>query len=272
METRKAAGVIAGTAALVTAIVAAFLWDPDESYPAAPNTAADTIAEAELTTATHQRVFLGHRSVGENILSGVEGVYAAKGMASPALVEISLDEGRPEPPYGGVLAHAAIGRNRHPEEKLANYDHLIRGGLADAIDVALLKFCYEDVTWRTDVDALFAAYTSTLEKLERDHPDVTFLHVTVPLTTGPNGLKDHLKILIGRDDNAARARYNALLRKAYDPSQVFDLAAVEATAPDGSRGNELQRGLSSDGAHLNDTGSALAAVELLRLLTKHAEN
>ena len=43
-----------------------------------------------------------------------------------------------------------------------------------------MKFCSLDITSSTDVDAIFARYRDTMAALERDFPDVTFIHVTVP--------------------------------------------------------------------------------------------
>jgi lysophospholipase L1-like esterase len=170
-------------------------------------------------------------------------------------------------PADGALVHALIGENRHPVGKLKNFDATLRGGLAEQVDVAALKFCYIDIRWNSDVEDLFARYQDTLAQLESDYPQVRFVHMTVPLTTGPYGVRDHLKVLVGRDDNAARERYNDLMREAYGEEQLFDLARLEATEPDGSvREQQLFGGYSSDGAHLNAAGSEQIAAELVGFL------
>lgn len=247
----------------------AFITQAKENVVPAPNVAAAAISAEELDSAADRRLFFGHMSVGKNVLSGVQDVYVTRGAAQPEIIEFERDGAAPKlPAGGGAFAHTLIGRNRHPQEKLANFDAALRGGLADQVDVALLKFCYVDISWHTDVDALFATYKQTLDALERDYPNVTFLHVTAPLTTGPSTIKQRVKVLIGRDDNAARGRFNDLLRQTYGPDQLFDLAAVESTAPDGTTAATLYRGYSSDGAHLNASGSSAAAVEFLRLLAR----
>lgn len=275
MRTRTVAIALAGLVAVgvLGAASVALMWDPNPTFEPAPNDAASRITDEELSRAAEVRVFFGHMSVGKNVLSGVRQLYEDHGLPTPAFVElpsmVGAAPGRlPEiDAAGGVLVHALIGENRHPYRKLENFEATLRGGLADRVDVALIKFCYVDIRWDTDVDRLFAAYTETMDRLEKDFPDVRFVHVTAPLSTGPYGVKDRIKVLVGRNDNATRARYNEMLRSAYPDEQIFDLAAVEASGPDGAPRPELYAGYSNDGEHLNDTGSALAAVEFLRTVS-----
>jgi lysophospholipase L1-like esterase len=143
---------------------------------------------------------------------------------------------------------------------------LLRSGLADQVDVAVLKFCYVDFTTSTDVDQLFREYRKTLDALERDFPRVTFLHSTAPLMVHPSGWKGNLKAMLGRDDNVTRERYSALVREAYGAAHLFDIAAIEGTAPDGTRQAALYAAYTTDGGHLNEGGSAVVAAGLLRLV------
>lgn len=261
---RLAAAVVA--VGLLGACTYYFLWDPTPSYASVDDDAASRTSGAELAALGERRTFFGHMSVGNNILSGLDRLYATHDVASPAEIEVAPGDA-PALPAGGVLAEALIGENRHPVGKLANFDTMLRGGLAEQVDTAALKFCYIDIRWNSDVEALFARYRDTLAKLEADYPEVQFVHMTVPLTTGPYGIRDHLKVLVGRDDNAARERYNALMREEYGPDRLFDLAALEATEPDGVlRERELFAGYSSDGAHLNAAGSARIAAEFVGFL------
>lgn len=253
------------TLGLLGAATYAFAWNPTPTYEAAPNDVAEQVSVDDLTKAADLRVFFGHMSVGRNIMSGMRDVYAANDVPLPEIVEIAPGE-VPELSGEGVLVHALIGENYHPLWKLENFDATLRAGLAEKIDVAMLKFCYLDVGWRTDTEALFAEYTKTMDALEADFPNIRFVHMTVPLTTGPYGIKDHLKIVLGREDNPAREEYNALMRAKYGPERLLDLAAIESTAPDGTITPELYAGYTSDGSHLNDTGSALVAAELAQLL------
>lgn len=238
----------------------------------APSSAAVVVdktatAEAsELHAVAEQRVFFGHMSVGGNILSGLDDVYRASNVAPPALVEIQPGTA-PALPAGGVLVHALIGPNSQPLEKLANFDATLRAGLAEQVDVAAVKFCYVDIRWDSDVEELFSRYQGTLARLEADYPEVRFVHMTVPLMTGPSGIRSGVKALVGRDDNAARERYNTMMRDAYGPDRLFDLAALEATEPDGViRQWELYAGYSSDGGHLNAEGAVHVAAGLVDFL------
>ena len=255
--------VVVAAVALLGASTWFFFWDPTPSYESVANDGASLTGRGDLEAFSERRIFFAHMSVGNNILSGIDQIRAAHDIAPATEIEIAPGDA-PALPADGVLVHALIGENRHPLRKLANFDATLRGGLAAQIDTAALKFCYIDIRWSTDVEALFDTYRTTLAELEADYPAVRFVHMTVPLTTGPYGIRDHLKVLVGRDDNAARERYNALMRKTYGPDRLFDLAALEATEPDGTTGErELFGGYTSDGAHLNAAGSARIAAEFV---------
>lgn len=243
------------------------------------------ISSHDLEAAARTRVFFGHQSVGMNVIEGVGALYAARGAAAPPVAELGADTNIAVPSTGGgFLDHAYLGRNGDPLGKIRDFDTRMRSGLAQRVDVALFKFCYVDVTSDTDVDALFQVYRSTMAALERDYPHVTFLHVTTPLTT-ESGLKGKLKKLLGGGDqsaadNVARQHLNSLMRREYGGSGLFDLAAIESTAPDGSRvtgSYEGQRyfalygGYASDNGHLTTAGSEIAAARLLELVARAHE-
>jgi hypothetical protein len=241
-------------------------------------TVADAIDAHTATTAARARVFFGHQSVGANIIQAMPFVYDAKGLPSPEIVEV-LPGSSAQLPRGGFFAHSFIGENGDPEGKLDAFDSMLRSGLGDEVSVAMMKFCYVDIDASTDVAALFGKYQATFAALERDFPNVTFLHLTTPLTTA-GGVKSRLKAILGAGnpraaDNAARERLNTLIRRAYDSDHVFDLAALESVAPDGttlsgSYGGEvyhtLYKGYAVDEGHLTPTFSRLAAAKLLTLV------
>lgn len=246
--------------------------------------AADISAAADGTAvqrAADLRVFFAHQSVGEDLVSEIPAVYAAAEVTSPEVIEVSGDpRERSAVPSSdeGFFAHTRIGENGDPIGKLEEFDAWMRAGMADRVDVAFIKLCYVDLTGDTDADAVFKRYNQTLTSLERDYPDVTFVVVTTPLSTEPD-LKARIKGLLGRDhpdpkSNAVRERFNELLREQYG-TRVFDVAAFQSTAPDGSRirgtvaGQEyfaLYEGHARDRGHLNDTASAVAAARLMTFL------
>jgi len=49
--------------------------------------------------------------------------------------------------------------------------------------VAILKYCYVDITASTDAAALFSKYDALLRSLRLRFPSITFVAATVPLTT-----------------------------------------------------------------------------------------
>jgi len=255
----------------VGVVVLARFWGPREPEPS-PDASAGTVTPAELAVAADQRVFIGHMSIGWNLLDGLQRLYADAEVPEAEVVQVSVGDPPPELPEGeGAVVHAEIGVNGDPLGKLANFDAAMRSGLADEVDVAMVKLCFTDVTAKTDVDQVFAAYQDTLDGLQRDYPDVRFVHTTVPLTAAPSGIKQHLKVLVRGDDNEARERYNDLVRGAYADDDLFDIAAVESTTADGTRMSTLAPGWAdADREHLNAAGSAVLAARFLDLLTQGA--
>jgi hypothetical protein len=235
-----------------------------------------------LAAAAKVRAFFGHQSVGNNVLGAVPGVYARADVAAPPIVGLSDSPDSTD----GYLMEALVGTNEDPQSKMRDFAEIVTGPTGDSLDVALMKFCYVDITADTDVDSLFQQYKSSMEQVSAERPNITLLYATVPLTTGSEGgLKGRIKSLLGRDDseladNVARERFNALIRGEYQATgRLWDIAAVESTTPDGTRvagdfeGSEyysLYRGYASDNGHLNDLGSAEAAAALLLLIGQHA--
>jgi hypothetical protein len=229
--------------------------------------AASAVGAQELSAAARTKVFFGHQSVGRNVLDGLDGLYAVNGLTAPT-----------------SWSDAYIGENGDPLGKIDDFEARIREGAGAEVDVALMKFCYVDVTDGTDVDALFERYRTTMAGLERDFPGVRFLHVTATLTTEAglvSRLKAGVKSLLGREvvesraDNVARERFNALMREEYGPERLFDLAEIESTAPDGTRvsgevgGRDyfaLYSGYAADSGHLDQEASMLAAAHLVALV------
>lgn len=235
--------------------------------------AVSQIGTADLEKVARTRVFFGHQSVGLNVLGGVSEVFAAHGVQAP-----SLEQTRTAPGAGaGYVAHAPIGENTKPLQKIQDFDAVIRGGMGKRVDVAMMKLCYIDIAADTDVGTLFATYRDTMAALRRDFPDVIFVTATVPLTTDPgtlSKLKERLAGVgrFGAAANAKREQLNELIRKEYGAGHLFDLAAVESTAPDGSRASgsyqgqpyfALYGGYATDEGHLNADGSRRAATAWL---------
>lgn len=239
---------------------------------------ASGITKDELADVSRTRVFFGHQSVGMNVLDAVRGVYAAHGMAAPAIEVGDASPGK----EGGFISHAFIGENEKPWLKIQDFEAKVRSGAGRRVDVAMMKFCYVDITDKTDISTLFARYREALIALQRDFPEVVFVHVTVPLTAGQGQLWKLKSRLSGRTrfgpaENAVRERLNTLIRSEYPDDRLFDLAAIESTAPDGRRAAgvyegrryyHLYDGYASDSGHLNGEGARVAATAWLRSIAR----
>ncbi len=229
-----------------------------------------------LRTLSSQKIFFGHHSVGANILDGI------RDLSSETSTPLPIVTGGTEALGEGGILHAPVGQNEKPLTKLQAFQQVVDGGVGAKVDVAFFKFCYIDFHAETDVQALFDAYVKTLSDLQARHREVTFVHVTVPLTVTQGGIKGYLKNLLGSGawgerENARRHAFNELLRARYVGKEpLFDLATVESTAADGrlhtyKRDDKLYPSLvpafTDDGEHLNATGRKRVARSLLTFLS-----
>ena len=223
------------------------------------------------------RIFFGHQSVGADIMAGVDDLVKSNADLKLRVVQLQ----GPSLPTGAFFAHQKIGENGKPSQKTDVFAGLMEKGFNANLDIALHKYCFVDVTESTDTAGLFAHYKATLARLHAESPNVTFVHVTTPLTVVQSGWRAAVKRVLGREpdhygDNITRERYNELMRHEYAGREpLFDLAKIESTRPDGNRetiswGDQSAFALvpeyASDGAHLNPVGRRYVAEQLLVFL------
>ena len=223
-----------------------------------------------------KRIFFGHQSVGANILDGVRDL-----MAEDSTLRLNLVRSpAPSSVAGPALIEAFVGENGNPSSKGNGFAADLAQGMGAEGGIALYKYCYLDMQPGADPAALFAMYRANMDSLAARHPEVTFVHVTMPLTTTGSAPKQLLKKLMGKatttDLNAGRNRYNAMLRETYGrKAPVFDLAEIESTRADGSRSFVTRGGQTiytlapewtDDGGHLNAAGRKRVARAFLAYL------
>lgn len=235
-----------------------------------------TVVKADLQAVSRARVLFAHQSVGRNILEGVQALAGEAGVA----VRVQQIDGAPPDAAPGIF-HSDVGTNGDGESKLAAFAGLLDRPEHPAYDVALLKFCYEDMGHDAKGrSGLLDRYAARVRALQQSRPDVRLLHVTSPLRADPPGWKTRIKRLMGKAtdedaDNAVRNAYNSGLRARFATASVFDIAAVESTRPDGGRSSfdapggpvyTLAPDYTVDGGHLNEQGRRRAAAAFLHAL------
>ena len=252
-----------------TALASAPLADAVDSRPA-------TNAADAMQSLAGRRIYFAHQSVGGNILEGIERLRVAH--ATPGFRVVEARD--PSTVDGPALVHFLAGRNADPASKNADFLAMLDARPAPDSGVALLKYCYLDMRADGDPATVFSEYKATVAAARARHPDLTIVHVTMPLTTVEGSGKALLKRLTGRmtsrDLARKRQQYNVLLRREYGGREpIFDIAALESTRPDGARvafrqGGEtiytLAPDYTDDGGHLNATGQQLVAGRLLAFL------
>ena len=234
---------------------------------------------ADLAVVRQGRILFSHHSVGGNIIMGIQRLDSEIPEGRHIRIA-SLDEAATS--KGPMLIHFSGGQNGEPKTKIDSFASTIRGEARLKPDLAFMKFCYVDFNPRTDVDDLFGYYRRTIEALKREHPEIRFAHVTVPVTRWPTELKWRIFRLIGKEvwedaANVKRAEFNRRLKESFGSDRVFDLAQLEAKAPDGrlttfEQGGQsylsLYPGYTEDGGHLNTVGQQVAGTAAIRFMAE----
>ena len=235
------------------------------------------LSDQQIEVLVRQKIFFGHQSVGANIVQGIQEL-----MADDTRLKLRIiASAEPASISGPAFVETSIGRNMDPASKDAAFAAIVNNGLGSQHAVAMYKYCYVDINASTDVRQLFENYKERMDLLQRAHPTLKIVPITVPLTTVEPAAEAWIKSAAGRTTmraaEAKRNEFNNLLRRAYaDKEPIFDLAEAESTRPDGSRsyfmsGNEkvytLAAEYTSDGSHLNAAGRRAAAQRLLTVLS-----
>ena len=237
----------------------------------------DDVPRAYWSKLADKRIFFGYQSVGYNIIDGIRDLIDEHDFIKLNIVETTDPAALDQP----VFAHARVGKNTQPTSKIDHFRDIMDTGMGDKVDIAFLKFCYVDVTRDSDPNKIITNYKKTVDDLILRYPKTRFLHVTVPVSSAPTGvkfaLKELIKSLIGKrgvlDDNIKRQQYNVLLSNTYAKKQnMFDLALTETIDPDGFRHFVEKDGektfvmvnqYTEDGGHLNKQGRRKVAEQLL---------
>jgi hypothetical protein len=221
-------------------------------------------------------VYFAHQSVGAEIVAGVEALTRAYNLP----IHIVQN---PEPisPTRPAFVHFFAGDRRDYASKNAAILRLLESPTRAPHPLVILKYCHGDIKGPGDGTAMFEAYRDTVDTIQFEHPDVTVVHATIPLTTiAENALKSGTKLFLGlpseREVAVARHRYNELLRTEFGASEpIFDVARVQSTRPDGSIERFAFGGAfietlapqnTSDGYALAPACRTVAAAELLEVL------
>jgi hypothetical protein len=276
---------IAACAAVAAAAVAYVTTGRPLATPLDPQrvdlSALDHVPDEVWARLRTQRIYFGHQSVGENVITGLQWILDRKPRIGLRIVSASVPGAFREP----GLIHGPIGVNGDAQSKIKDFDAVVRGPEGARLDVAFMKFCYVDVGTGTDPDAIMSGYRSTIESISQSRPQLQVVHTTMPLTALEIGRKALVRRMIGfpsagESVNSIRGKYNEALRSSFDQDAIFDLAAIEAVAP-GHEPQSLDEGgrnwatlapeLTDDGGHLNTGGSVLVARELLLQLARHAQ-
>jgi len=227
------------------------------------------------------KIYFGHQSVGNNIINGLKKLATPFSDVNINFISVNTPVKLP----ATYFTDSYVGENTKPDTKCESFAQQIGQIFSGNLDIALMKFCYVDIQSESNVDAVFNKYQATIDSLKNRYPNITFVHVTIPLVSKTVGWKQFIKSLLGRAsadeiENIKRNLFNSKLTEYYRTEPIFDLAAIESTYPNGQRESFTQDGqvyyrliqeYTNDGGHLNEKASQLAAMKLLEILAKVTE-
>lgn len=235
-----------------------------------------SLTDEQLARVAKKRILFGHQSVGQNILDGLRQLETKDPRLKLQIVPIEQAASI----SGPALIEFRVGANGNPASKDIAFAAALGNDAGNHANVAMYKYCYVDIKSSTDVQRLFAGYRANITALKAEYPGITFVHITMPLTTVEPALKAFVKGALGRSTarelDIKRNEFNDLLRQTYsgiDP--IFDLAAAEATRSDGTSSYFTVKGqrvytlateYTTDGEHLNESGKRAAGEKFLATL------
>ncbi len=247
------------------------------------NKTMSTDTEPSLKKISLKKIYFGHQSVGYNIMDGVKEI-----ISNYPDVKMRIIESNNSDDYNDhVFGHSKNGKNVDPKSKIDAFEKTMNNGLGQKTDISFFKFCYVDFNAETDVNQVFSDYSSAMERLRKKYPNTRFIHITCPLSNiigNKNKIKDLIKSIIGKQTNKERHlaanikrnEFNELLKKKYSKEEIFDLAGIESTYPNGQKEKFKKNGkeyyalvpeYTYDGGHLNKKGKKLIAGEFLKYLS-----
>lgn len=223
-------------------------------------------------------VYFGHKSVGKNVIEGIKEIAQANSISNLSILKLDEDEKLTQ----NYFVHSSIGKNGDPISKIEEFRKNIELLINENLKVAMMKFCFADFDINSDINGIFQRYVTEIDSIKNDYPDLFIIHFTVPLKAEKSFLGKLKAFAKGESnknfyDNLARNKYNDLIYSNFSADNIFDIAKIESTYPDGEReiknlkGNQcyfMINEYSRDGSHLNEIGQKLVAKELINHIAK----
>ncbi len=197
-----------------------------------------SVPDAAIVNAASLRLLVRHASVGGNISSGLDTLYAQDAKYDRSLWDFQ-NRGNPgwQAKVDDLVAQTAL--------------------QASSFDVLTMKFCY------IDPDASFTYYRDALLGLEATWPTKRFVWWTIPIETSGNTARQAFN-----DQVRAYALANGKLLFDVADIECHDAAGVKLT--DGNGRELLRPEWTSDGGHLNSAGAVRVASALWWLMARVA--
>ncbi len=235
----------------------------------------------EIEIINKENIFFGHRSVGENIIQGVREIISKNNTRKLVILKMDSINQIPEK----YFLDANIGSNGDPKSKINDFNRIVNLLAPKDLNIAMMKLCYADIKDETNLNEVFKYYSSVIDSIKLKYPNLIIIHFTVPFTSQRTFLMSIKDFIKGRPnnsqlDNVARNKYNLLLLSKYSQNEIFDLAKIESTNPNGKREefnyqgkvyNSLINDYSIDGGHLNEEGRRIIAEKFISYLASRVQ-
>ena len=223
-------------------------------------------------------IYFGHKSVGNNIIEGIKAIAFTKEISDLRIIRLDEEEKLPQ----NYFVHSSIGKNGDPISKIKEFQTNIDSLVDENLKIAMMKFCYADFNKNSDINEIFQQYSTVVDTIKNKYPDLIIIHFTVPLMAERSFLGKLKSFVKGESDknfydNLVRNKFSDLIQSKYPSENIFDIAKIESTYPNGKieeielNGRStsfLISDYSSDGSHLNEFGQKLVANELINHIAR----
>lgn len=237
---------------------------------------ADSLKQAS-STLQNKRIYLGHRSVGYNLIQGIRILKEKEPLPSLSIV----DADKQALLTGNGIFHSWMNEEGSPQDLASDFIAFFSKKFQKDMDIVYLRFTpyYVD----KNLNKVMSDYKEAHILLKQQFPRTIFIHATFPLPHAEITWKTRVKQLINYDNiweyghSIHTNNYNRLLKQEYGEDRAFfDFAAALSTYPDGTRSYftidknryyHMVKEFTYDRTHLTKEGKIVVAEKFLLFLS-----
>ena len=137
-----------------------------------------------------KNIYFGHRSVGENIISGVNKIISKEGRKVFVIKELTSNSKIDE----NYFFHSNIGRNGDPKSKFKEFTDIVNNLANKNLEIAMMKLCFVDITKKTNINEVFQSNVAMIDSLQNKYPRKYIFDLAGFESTYPSGKRESIVV------------------------------------------------------------------------------